>query len=789
MQISFTILSIFSYLAILIKDVVIASKYGAGSATDAFFFVYQIMFVFLVILGGIGGPFYKTTVVLASGIVERPKSEIKTLINSFLTLCGVGFLVFGLLLFIFSPGIAGFIIPNATASFQQEVVNQLRILSPVIFLCGMSGILSGVINTYGKFMPNVLSPVLAGIAFISIVLLFGKAGSGGVLGFAMLAGVLVWLGYQVFNFISVDFGFKPQFNFSHPRFVIIRKMFTPVFITLLIGNLYLLVDMYFVSGFSRRSLYVFDHSGGWSELYYAYSLFLFVTVILSGLLAKLVFKEHENSTEQIYLRSLSNHYGKVLDYLLYLGIPVSIFIIIFAHDIVKFVYERGEFGSSATVLVTNLLMIFAMALLPFLAKTHIYKTYESLNSFNLPLYIAIAALVAKTGLNYVFVEILEQGVIGIAFSTLIVITAETVALGAFIKNKIKVDYEALFYLTIQIVPVTLATAVLIYLEKIYFDMLFPQDNLYLALKLLIYMVTGGLSYYVLSLPIKIYVAEELLKNIRALKPFALMEAEVGSLKAIIQNQSKDYEHLYKELVKEKDKSEKLLSNILPGHVAEELKETGTVKPVDYECATIMFADFEGFTRISKMLSKEQLVKELDGYYKLFDVICEKYELEKIKTIGDSYMCMGGVPIENKTHAIDSILAAFCFLIYMKKVKRSKEEMNLPSFNLRIGINSGSLVAGVVGSNKTNYDVWGDAVNLASRMESAGVPGQINISESTYELIKKYFDCSFRGEKEVKNAGLVKMYFVKGLKQEYSEPNSRLLPNEEFNRIYKELKSS
>ncbi len=219
---------------------------------------------------------------------------------------------------------------------------------------------------------------------------------------------------------------------------------------------------------------------------------------------------------------------------------------------------------------------------------------------------------------------------------------------------------------------------------------------------------------------------------------------------------------YWKINKEKRKSDDLLLNILPSETAEELKKNGMVKAKKFDSVTVMFTDFQAFTRYSHKLSPEVLVKSVDYYFSKFDDIIEKHSLEKIKTIGDAYMCAGGLNSESPDHYLKIIRAAFQISEFVKKSKDS-ELGELAHFDIRIGINTGPVVAGVVGKKKFAYDIWGDSVNVASRMESCSEPGRINISENTYQLIKNKFNCVYRGEIEVKNKGLMKMYFVEGNK--------------------------
>lgn len=209
---------------------------------------------------------------------------------------------------------------------------------------------------------------------------------------------------------------------------------------------------------------------------------------------------------------------------------------------------------------------------------------------------------------------------------------------------------------------------------------------------------------------------------------------------------------------ERDRSDQLLLNILPEETAAELKIHGKVKAKKHETVTVFFSDFVGFTNYSENLTPEELVKTVDFYFSKFDSIMEVYGLEKIKTIGDAYMCAGGLKGNEKDAAHQMILAAKEIIAFVENTKKDSLAHEL-TFDIRIGINSGAVVAGVVGSKKFAYDIWGDTVNVASRMESMSQPGKINISEGTYTLIKDTWPCEFRGEIEVKNRGLLTMYFV------------------------------
>ncbi|HAK78353.1 MAG TPA: hypothetical protein DCR35_21195 [Runella sp.] len=217
--------------------------------------------------------------------------------------------------------------------------------------------------------------------------------------------------------------------------------------------------------------------------------------------------------------------------------------------------------------------------------------------------------------------------------------------------------------------------------------------------------------------------------------------------------------LRKEIEAEKKRSEELLLNILPYETAAELKNKGYVDAQTYGLVTVMFTDFKDFTKVSERMSAQELVLEIDKIYREFDRIIGKHGIEKIKTIGDAYMCAGGLPKSNQTHAADVVAAAIDILGFIHQEIDARKRLNLPYFEIRIGIHTGPLVAGVVGIKKFSYDIWGDAVNIASRMESSSEAGKINISETTYQLIKDRYACRHRGKITAKNKGEIDMYFV------------------------------
>lgn len=242
------------------------------------------------------------------------------------------------------------------------------------------------------------------------------------------------------------------------------------------------------------------------------------------------------------------------------------------------------------------------------------------------------------------------------------------------------------------------------------------------------------------------------------------------LEQIINNRTED-------LIIEKEKTEALLANVLPKNTASEIMAKGKATKIKYNFVTVLFSDIQGFTKIAEEMNPEVLIDELDKFFFHFDSVVEKYGIEKIKTIGDAYMCAGGIPEKNRTNPVEVILAALEMKAYMTRLKQTSELEGMKYWDIRIGIHTGTVVAGVVGQKKLSYDIWGDTVNIASRMESSGEAGKINISGTTYEFVMDFFNCEFRGKMPVKYKGELEMYFVEGIVPELRDENGG--PNRKF----------
>jgi adenylate cyclase len=240
---------------------------------------------------------------------------------------------------------------------------------------------------------------------------------------------------------------------------------------------------------------------------------------------------------------------------------------------------------------------------------------------------------------------------------------------------------------------------------------------------------------------------------------ALANQAVAQLE--LRRQMAELETTRRALFREKDKAEELLRNLLPESIAKELKTQGKVQPRYYDSATILFTDFKDFTKLSERTEPRALIQELDDHFSTFDDIVERHGLEKIKTIGDAYMCVAGLPERNHKHALDACAAALDIRKYMGRVNVNRNKMGLARWDIRIGLHTGGVIAGVVGKKKFAYDIWGDAVNVAALMEAHAEPGKVLLSESTANRVHDQFETEFRDEIKSDKKGRIRCHVLKG----------------------------
>jgi class 3 adenylate cyclase len=267
--------------------------------------------------------------------------------------------------------------------------------------------------------------------------------------------------------------------------------------------------------------------------------------------------------------------------------------------------------------------------------------------------------------------------------------------------------------------------------------------------------------------------------VRTLARQVVTQLQLRRLSARLDTSLVELELTKHECEEERTRSEALLNDILPRQVAEELRASGHVQTRYYPLVTVLFIDFHDFSRFARSMEPARLVKTLDQYFNAFDSIVEEHGLEKIKTMGDCYMCAGGVPVAGRSHIADGCLAALAMQACLARITIERVEQGLDPWHSRIGIHAGPAMTGVVGRRKFTYDIWGDVVHVAHRMKAAGAPGRINVSESVYQRVRHLFDLEPRGSIEVGDGDHRAMYFLNRIKPELSEDSQGLLANARF----------
>ena len=267
--------------------------------------------------------------------------------------------------------------------------------------------------------------------------------------------------------------------------------------------------------------------------------------------------------------------------------------------------------------------------------------------------------------------------------------------------------------------------------------------------------------------------------IRTLARQVVSQLELRRALAQLGSSVAELERAKHEVEEERAKADALLADILPRPIADELKTTGHVQARYYPFVTVMFADFYDFSKFTTTMEPARLLQALNQYFGAFDDIVEQRGLEKIKTIGDCYMCAGGVPTASRTHVTEACLAALDMQARVARINRDRAKLRLDAWELRVGIHAGPVMTGVVGRRKFTYDVWGDVVNVAQRMEAASEPGRINVSEAVYHRVNHLFEFEARGGIEVRNKGQLAMYFLDRIKPELAADLDGRTPNARF----------
>ncbi|MBX2950738.1 MAG: hypothetical protein KF704_15765 [Crocinitomicaceae bacterium] len=297
-----------------------------------------------------------------------------------------------------------------------------------------------------------------------------------------------------------------------------------------------------------------------------------------------------------------------------------------------------------------------------------------------------------------------------------------------------------------------------------------------------WVIIGCITLMIIRFSIRKRIEHERREQVRLEMKIAERTAEIRAQNIKIEKQKEILEKQSKQLELEKEKSERLLRNVIPDSMADELLEKGEASARAFKVVSVMFTDFVGFTKIADTMNPTELVKKLDVFFRKFDEVIFNNNLERIKTIGDAYMAAGGVPVRNNTNPIDTVLAGLQIQHYIKSLQQEAIDGGENVWRLRLGINTGEVTAGIIGTKRLAYDVWGSTVNYAQRMEMLGEPDKVTITFNTYLHIEPYFECTYKGQFSAKGEGKIQMYQVERIKPELSIDGQGIYPNERFHKI-------
>lgn len=498
-------ITIISKLVGFARDVVIAQAYGATEVSDAYFYAYQIPSLALILLGGLGGPFHTATIAVFSKLIpdikEKPAEDVKVLLNKFLSVTGLFFLVLSLLIFVFSDQIINVIAANATLQLKTLASIQLKIMSPILFIGGVVGILYGISNVYNEFVYTSLSPTVASIAVIIALLLFNNDKYGMILAWGTMIGAVGQLLLQLPIFFKSGFDLRLNFNFIDKNIIKIKEILFPAMLGTTVGQINIYVDMFFASLLP---------AGAWSAVGYANRIFQFpVGILITAMLVPL-FPMFSTFVGKKEWDSLRHYFKRGIISLWFMAFPILAFIIIFAQDAIQVLLERGQFNQEATKMVSVALIFLSISIIPYVARDTLTRVFYAFDDSKTPFYIASFSIFVKALMNFLFVK--QMGIGAITLSTTIVTTVNCILLAVLIRNKISMGYRNLISPTVKILVVTLIMSVIAYACKKLLNMSLENSALILCLKLAVCSLICAISYFLLALLFKIDEAKQVLNK-------------------------------------------------------------------------------------------------------------------------------------------------------------------------------------------------------------------------------------------------------------------------------------
>lgn len=421
-----------------LRDICIANFYGAGLVSDAYFYAYQIPSLAIILMGGVGGPFHSATVSVFAKLVnpddKMPPEKVNKLFNTFLTGSFLVFLILSILIFVFSNEILGFIIHSENSQLVNLASFHLRIMTPVILIGGIIGIYYGLLITYRCFLLPNISPVLMSLSIITIIA-FTKGDKLGIgLAVATSIGALLQFLVQAPAVRKLGYRIKPNFNFkNNPEFKNLIELVFPAALSSTIGQIYVYVDMFFASQLKE---------GAWTSIGYANRVFQFPVGILVTAFLVPLFPIFSKLVGEKKYDEVKHYFHKGIGLLNFVAIPMMFGIILLAHDVIQLVFQRGQFNSEATYMVTQALTFLSFAIIPYVFRDSVTRIFYSFNDSKTPFLVALSSIILKFILNALFIEKLE--IAAITLSTSLVTLINATLLGIILLKKINLEYKTYF---------------------------------------------------------------------------------------------------------------------------------------------------------------------------------------------------------------------------------------------------------------------------------------------------------------------------------------------------------
>lgn len=501
------VLTIISKFAGFLRDVFVAQAYGATSVSDAYFYAYQIPSLALILLGGLGGPFYTATVAVFSKIVtdvtQKPDETVKETFYQFVTITALVFGVLSVLVYIFSDTIIGLIISQGAPELIKIASMQLKIMSPMILIGGVIGIYYGVANVYREFFYTSLSPLMASITIIFALIFLPNDKYGLILAYSTLVGAVFQLILQLPACFRVGLFYRPSFSFSSNEMRQLGEILFPAMLGTTVGQINVYIDMFFTSGLEE---------GAWSAVSYGNKIFQFpVGVITTAFLVPL-FPMFSSFVGQKDFSSLKEYFHKGLNSLWFLSFPVFALMAIFSYDAIKFLFERGAFDADDTFLVSQALFFLSVSIIPYVARDALTRVFYAFNDSRTPFLIAILSIAVKSVMNFIFVKIFGVG--GITLSTTIVTFFNMIMLGILIMPKINLEYAKFVKPLLKVSVSTFVMSVAGFMMRGAF-LLGEESNLLIGIKLCVISIVCLGIFFVVSVLLKDESAYAFFKKVKA----------------------------------------------------------------------------------------------------------------------------------------------------------------------------------------------------------------------------------------------------------------------------------